>query len=1073
MAFPGTSLPWPGLRAAACRLFVSLLVGEATVAAIPQRLRCEHRIDPQGIDTEAPRLGWMVAAAEPASRQAAYRVLVASSPDLLARDEADLWDSGRVESADTIDIRYAGGPLATHAACFWKVRLWDQRGRASPWSNVARWSMGVLAPGDWKAAWIGLDEEIPKQFLADTNWIWFPDPGMTDALPPGPRFFRRAFRVTDDHPITNAVLRITADDACTIFLDGREIGSRSGGHATKEMDLTHRLTPGLHLLAVRAENRGETPNPAGLIARLQVDFAAGPPLVVRADESWRTSKIESPDWQTVDFDDTNWQPARVLGPVGIAPWGKVQRAEGRRLPARHLRREFAVSRPIRRAIVSWCGQGLSEVRLNGRKVNDHVLSPALAEYPQRLWYVTEDVTDLVREGQNCLGVILGNGRFFAPRSQVYANMPTYGLPKLLLHLRLEHADGTVSVVTSDDAWQLTRDGPIRANNEFDGEEYDARRLQGDWSQSGYDASGWEAARIVAAPAGTLSAQPIEPIRIVERIRPRSVTSLPSGGHVFDLGQNVQGWCRLRAAGPAGTQITLRHAERLRPDGSLDLANLRGARATDRYTLAGGGADSWEPRFTAHGFRYVEVSGFPGKPPIDAIEGCVVHDDLRPTGTIETSNDTLNRIYRNAVWGFRGNYRSIPTDCPQRDERQAWLGDRLGVARGEAYAFDTQAFYAKWLQDIADCQRADGVIPDVCPAHWPAFTDNVVWPSAAILVADTQLRQFGDREVVVRHYPGFVRWLDHMAGFLRDGVTDRDTYGDWCVPPEDPGLIHSQDPVRRTAPALLATAFLAHDFAIVAAFADLLDKPDDAARLRQQATTIRAALNRRFFNSREGFYDNGTQTACVLPLAFELVPPGETPRVVERLVERIEGPSHGHIGTGLVGGQFLHQTLTRSGRADLAFRIATRETYPSLGYMAKQGGTTIWELWNGDTADPAMNSGNHVMLVGDLVTWMYEDLAGIAPATATEGFRSIRMQPHFPAGLDFVKACYDSHVGPIASHWQRTATGISWDVTIPANASAELHLPQAALDQLTIDGQRPTPPPSPPLQLPSGSYRLEF
>lgn len=1064
---------WPCLRNAVGRLLVWLFISGTSFAAAPALLRCEHRIDPQGIDAESPRLGWIVESDTPAARQTAYRILVASNPDLLIRDEADLWDSGRVESADTVDIRYAGKPLATHAACCWKVRLWDQDEKASPWSDVAKWSMGILGPNDWRAGWIGLDEAIPKQFLADTNWIWFPDPEVPDALPTGPRFFRRAFRVADDHPIANAVLRITADDACTIFLDGREIGSRSGGHATKEMDLTHRLAPGPHLLAVRCENRGEAPNPAGLIARLQVDFTEGEPLVVRADQSWRTSKTEALHWQTVDFDDTGWQPARVLGPVGIAPWGQVQRAEDRRLPARHLRREFTVSQPIRRAIVSWCGQGLSEVQLNGRKVNDHVLSPALAEYPNRLWYLTEDVTDRIHEGRNCLGVILGNGRFFAPRSQVYANMPTYGLPKLLLHLRIEYADGTVAVVASDDAWQLTRDGPIRANNEFDGEEYDARRLQGDWSQPGSDASGWEAARIVPPPTGVLTAQPIEPIRVVERIQPRSVTSLPTGGHVFDLGQNIQGWCRLRVAGPAGTQITLRHAERLRPDGSLDLANLRGARATDRYTLAGGGAESWEPRFTAHGFRYVEMNGFPGKPSTDAIEGCVVHDDLRPAGMIETSNETLNQAYRSAVWGFRGNYRSIPTDCPQRDERQAWLGDRLGVARGEAYVFDTQAFYAKWLQDIADCQRADGVIPDVCPAHWPAFTDNVVWPSAAILVAATQLRQFGDREVVARHYPCFVRWLDHMAGFLQDGIADRDTYGDWCVPPEDPGLIHSQDPARRTAPALLATAFLAHDYAVVAAFADLLAKPDDAARFRLQAAAIRTAFHRRFFSVAEGYYDNGTQTACVLPLAFGLAPSGETSRVIDRLVERIEGPARGHIGTGLVGGQFLHQTLTRAGHANLAFQIATQETYPSLGYMVKQNATTVWELWNGDSADPAMNSGNHVMLVGDLVTWMYEDLAGIAPATATGGFRSIRMQPHFPAGLEFVKARYDSHVGPIASHWQRTPTGLRWDVTIPANAVAEVHLSEEAMVRLTIDGQRPSPPRSPPLLLQSGSYRLEF
>ncbi len=1054
-------------------LLVWLAARAIAAEAFPSGLRCEHRADPSGIDRQSARLGWQIAADGRGQRQTAYRILVASSLDTLARHEGDLWDSGRVDSGNSVDIPYAGQPLATHAECFWKTMVWNDAGEPSAWSEPARWSMGILDPADWQADWIGLEQEIPKRFVADTNWIWFPDAGPAEALPPGVRFFRRAFTIPADHPITSAVLRITADDPCTIFLDGREIGSRSGGHATKEMDLTYRLTPGPHLLAVRAENRGDAVRPAGLIARLQIDFAAGEPLVVRADESWLSSKVDSPGWQMPGFDAVGWRPARVLGPVGIAPWGQVQQAEERRLPARYLRREFTAAKPIRRAMLSWCGQGLSEVSINGRRVNDHVLSPALAEYPKRLWYLTEDVTDLVREGPNCLGVILGNGRFFAPRSQVYANMPTYGLPKVLLHLRLEHADGTVALVTSDDAWQVTDDGPIRANNEFDGEEYDARLSLGGWDQPGYAAAAWHLAEVVPAPSGILSAQPIEPIRIVDRLQPRTVTTLPSGVHVFDLGQNIAGWCRLRMVGPAGTQVTLHHAERLHADGSLDMANLRGARATDCYTLAGSGEETWEPRFTSHGFRYVGVSGVSETPPLDAIAGCVVHDDLRAVGTIETSSEILNQIYRNAVWGFRGNYRSVPTDCPQRDERQAWLGDRLGVARGEAYAFDTQAFYAKWLQDIADTQRADGVIPDVCPAHWPAFTDNVVWPSAAILVAATQLRQFGDRDVIARHYPCFVRWLDHMLGLTTDGLIDRDAYGDWCVPPEDPAVIHSQDPARRTAPALLATAFLAHDLEIVARFADLLAKPDDAARFRAESARIKAAFQRRFFDDATGFYDNGTQTACVLPLAFGLVPPDHAAGVIERLVERIEGPSCGHIGTGLVGGQFLYQTLTRSGRPDLAFQIASQKTYPSLGYMAEQGATTVWELWNGNTADPAMNSGNHVMLVGDLVTWMYEDLAGIAPATATDGFRTIRMQPCFPAGLDFVKARYDSHMGPITSHWLRTPTGIRWDVTLPANTSAEVILSPAAAHRLSIDGEPQSTPLSLPLTLPSGTYRLEF
>jgi alpha-L-rhamnosidase len=1033
-------------------------------------LRCEHRTNPEGIDEPRPRLAWIVESSVPGERQTAYRVIAARTPERLAHDEGDLWDSGRVASDESGGIEYAGAMLPAHAACFWKVRIWGRDGEPTAWSEPARWSMGLLDPAGWRATWIGLEQEIPRRFVEDTNWIWFPDDGPADSLPPGRRFFRRAFEIPAGRPVTNVVLRITADDACTIFMDGREIGTRSGGQATKEMDLTHRMRPGRHVLAVMAENQGAGPGPAGLIARLQVDFAAGEPLVVRADESWRSAAQETPGWQQPDFDDSAWRNARVLGPVGMMPWGAVRRAEERRLAARYLRREFDVARPVRRAVVSACGLGSSELLLNGRRVGDHVLSPALAEYPKRLWYVTHDVTGLVREGRNALGAILGNGRFFAVRSQVYANMPTYGLPMLLLHLRLEHDDGSVTTVVSDEDWRVTAAGPIVANNEYDGEECDLRKSLGAWSEPGYDAAAWRPVDRMPEPTGRLSAQMIEPIHVVERLALRRPTRLPSGSLVFDLGQTIAGWCRLTASGSAGTRITLRHAERLLPDGSLDLANLRGARATDVVTLAGTGTETWEPTFTSHGFRYVEVTGFPGEPAADAIQGCVVHDDLRPTGVIRTSNAVLDAVYRNAVWGLRGNYRSVPTDCPQRDERQAWLGDRLQVPRGEAYAFDTAAFYAKWLTDIADSQRDDGAIPDVSPAHWPSFTDNVVWPSAAILVAEGQWRHYGDRRIVERNYPCFAKWIDRMLSFVDDGITTRDTYGDWCVPPEDPQLIHSQDPARKTAPALLATAFLAHDLSVMARFADLLGKPDDAARYRREAATIRAAFTGRFFDRAAGFYDNGTQTACVLPLAFGLVPDGETPRVVRRLVEQIEGPARGHLATGLVGGQFLLRTLAAHGRADVAVGIASRRDYPSLGYMVEQGATTVWELWNGDTADPAMNSGNHVMLTGDFLEWMYADLAGIAPGTDGRGFRTVRMAPTFPRGLEFVEAAYDSPSGRIESGWRRDAGRIRWEVTVPANAEAEVVVP-AGMTARGVDVGRAAAGPE-VLRLPSGRHTLE-
>ncbi len=546
---------------------------------------------------------------------------------------------------------------------------------------------------------------------------------------------------------------------------------------------------------------------------------------------------------SVNFDDSSWVAARKLGPAGMEPWGPVRTSESRRLPARWLRKEFVVDKGVRRATVYLSGLGQSELFLNGEKVGDHVLSPGLTEYPKRVFYVTFDVTKHLRRGANGMGVILGNGRFYSPRSKVYAGMPSYGFPKLLLHLRIEHTDGSVSEIVSDETWKLTADGPIVANNEFDGEEYDARKELSGWSEAGFNDASWQAARVVSAPTGIVAAQMIEPIRVVETLRPIAVTEPKPGMFIFDLGQNMVGWCRLKVSGQAGTQVSLRHAETLKPDGTLDLANIRGARVTDIYTLKGRGTEVWEPRFIYHGFRYVEMKGFPGKPSLGALEGRVVHDDLRTAGEFACSNPLLNQIYRNIFWGVRGNYRSIPTDCPQRDERQGWLGDRSEESLGETYLFDNAAFYAKWLRDMADAQKESGSVPDVCPAYWPIYSDNVTWPSSSVIIPRTLHRQFADTRIIETHYPSARKWMDYMLGFVTNGIISKDAYGDWCVPPEDPKLIHSKDPGRQTDRALLATAYYYYDLRLMERYATMLGKADDARRFSQLAERNQGRVQR--------------------------------------------------------------------------------------------------------------------------------------------------------------------------------------------------------------------------------------
>ncbi len=1010
---------------------------------LPADLRCESLRDPRGIDAACPRFSWVL---EPSSRRArgqaqtAYRIMVAGSLRALEAGKGDLWDSGPVGSDQTIQIRYAGSELQSGREYFWRVRAWDEAGKASKWSQPARFSMGLLQPEDWRAKWIGRDEKRTEAKLQGTDWIWFPEGRPESAAPVGTRWFRRVFTLESARPVKAAHWLVTGDNQFTVFVNGTEAGSGGNFKAVTDVNVRDMLRPGKNLLAAQVKNVGNEPNPAGFLGLLRVEFDQGEPVVVTTDDTWRTSAEELPDWQKPGYDDSTWLQARKLGPVGMEPWGEVAAPEDRRLAARWLRKEFPVEREISRATVYMSGLGLSELYLNGKRVGNDVLSPGLTEYNKRVFYVTHEVTGLLRRGPNAIGVVLGNGRFYAPRRQSPTDTRDYGYPKLLLQLRVQFADGTESIVVSDETWKLSTDGPIRANNEYDGEEYDARKEFIGWANAGFDDSAWSGADLVAAPGGVLAAQMTEPIRVTQVLKPVALTQPRPGVSIFDMGQNMVGWCRLSVSGPAGLTVSLRHAETLKPDGTLYLDNIRGAKVTDTYTLKGRGRETYEPRFTYHGFRYVELTGFPGKPDLSAIEGKVVHDDLESAGGFVCSQPLLNRIYTNVLWGVQGNYRSIPTDCPQRDERQGWLGDRSAESKGETYLFNTATLYAKWLQDMADAQRESGSVPDVCPSYWPIYSDNVTWPSSTVIIPGALYRQFGDRQVVETHYESARKWMEYMGGFITNGIISRDSYGDWCVPPEDPKLIHSNDPKRKTDRALLATAYFYWDARLMAEYAGLLRKSEDVERFNRLAESLKAAFNQRFWNEQAGYYDNGSQTSCVLPLAFNLVAERDRARLFQHLVSKIADESQGHVGTGLIGGQWLMQVLTANGRPDLAYQIATRSTYPGWGYMVSKDATTIWELWNGDTADPAMNSGNHVMLVGDLVTWLYEDLGGIRPDASRPAFQRILMNPQPVGDLRFVRASHRSPCGNVESEWTRDAAKFRWRIVLPPNTSAVVGVP---------------------------------
>jgi len=1041
--------------ALACTMF-------GAAAICPQQLRCEYRVNPQGIDAIQPRLSWVLTPVNPLARglrQSAYRILVASSEAALRANTGDLWDSGKTMSSDSIHVVYSGKPLNSSMAAWWKVQVWDQDGQPGDWSPDAHWSMGLLRPEDWQGQWIGRDEAAGYrdpgsvyQVLVRAQWIWDKD-GAQAKAPAGDRYFRAVFTVPPGRKVKRAIAVVGADPKCDVYLNGEKVAESSTAIVPQDRDVTALVHPGENVLAAQA-NHPRAGTPAGLIGAVKIEFESGDPLLVQSGNQWRAIAKVEPGWEKPGYFDAAWQAAKELGAYGMAPWKDAGFMVARRLPARLLRKEFALHKKVRRATVYFSGLGSSELYLNGAKVGDEVLSPGLTDYDKHALYVTHDVTAQLAPGNNAIGIMLGNGRYHAPRLEIPMRTRDFGYPKAKLQLNVEYEDGSRLSVASDESWKLSVSGPIRANNEYDGEEYDARMELAGWNRAGFDDSKWEPAQAVAAPAGMLAAQMAEPLRVTETLQPAGVKLLKPGVYIYDMGQNLVGWCRLHVNGPKGTEVTLRHAETLQPDGSLYVANLRGAKATDVYTLKGGGPEVWEPRFTYHGFRYVEVTGFPGQPSLNTLEARVVHDDMERSGEFTSSNDLLNKIHHNMFWGIRGNYRSIPTDCPQRDERQGWLGDRGQVSRSESYMFDVAAFYTKWMTDLEDSQRPNGSIPDVSPNYWPLYNDDLTWPGTIVFVHGMLYDQYADKRVLGSGYDAMKKWLDYEKSFVKDGLISKDQYADWCVPPENPKLIHSLDPTRVTDKTLIATSYYYELLRQMSRYARILDKAPDAAEFDRLSAAVQDVFQRRFFKLESSMYDNGTQTSSVLPLYFGMVPEDFRPAVVETLVRNIERKSDGHIGTGLVGAQWLMRTLSDNGQVDLAYKIATQKTYPGWGYMVEQGATTVWELWNGNTADPAMNSGNHVMQIGDLAVWMYEYLAGIRADPENPGFKHAIIHP-YPAGdLTFVKATHKTMYGALNSSWKRDKGQFTLEVTVPANTTATVWVPAKDAAAVTESGRKP-------------------
>ncbi len=911
---------------------------------MPEALRCEYRIDPQGIDSPQPRLTWRVASADHGARQTAYRILVASNPEALADNVGDLWDSGRIASDQTVNVVYAGAPLESRAHCFWKVRVWDKQGRAK-WSEAANWTMGLMQPGDWRADYIS-------------------------------------------------------------FLDTSPVGK---------------------------------------------------------------------------------DPARLDLP-----------------PAHQYRKEFLAPKKIRRATLYATALGIYEFYLNGRRVSDARFAPGWTDYHQSAYYNTYDVTPLMRRGRNAMGAYVADGWYagylgfglLVGAGTEKTGRDTYGKsPALMAQLEVEYTDGSREIVPTDESWKVSGDGPVREADFLMGETYDARRENAGWTEPGFDDSGWQQAipasengsvpatfyqdqdpatssgdpKLVGRPVdlgfhrpARLEAFPGVPVREVQKIKPVAITSPGPGVYIFNLGQNIAGVARLKVKGPRGTKVQLRYGEMLYPNGTLMTQNLRKARATDTYILGGDPhGEEWTPQFTSHGFQYVEVTGYPGRPGEGAITGIALQSDTQLTSGFECSDPMDNRLFKNIVWTQRNNFIDLPTDCPQRDERFGWMGDAQIYVHCATLNADVAAFYTKWLRQVMEAQQPDGAFPGYCPFPFQVGWDfGTAWCDAGVICPWTLWQAYDDTNIISQCWPHLVRFMEWRKATSRDylGVVHGNDWGDWLSFGKETPLDY------------VDTVYFAYTSRLMSQMAQAIGNRSEGEKYADWFGHVKTAFDKKYLRP-DGSLTVDTESAYALALYMDLIPNelrGKAGAILADKIRSGETTEDSGITTGFLGTRPLLPVLTGVGQNDLAVKLIQSQKFPSWGYEVAQGATTIWERWNSYTREygfggkdgaqnASMNSFDHYSF-GAVGEWILNDLAGIQQGDP--GYHKIIIYPHPPAPgrnrnhppISWVKAHYNSIHGPIVSNWRRLADNFELEVEIPANTTATVYLPAAAPEKIRCGGR---------------------
>ena len=1049
---------------------ITIVILASVAVATPVRLRCEYLENPLGIDRTSPHLSWQSDNTERNWKQSAYEILVASSDQSLRAGKADIWDSAKVDSAESVGIVYRGPDLESRKRYYWKVRVWDAAGQVSE-SADAWWEMGLLQANDWKAKWIRWDNPENKADRDGIRWIWVPGQNVRSVVPKTTGTFRVSVKLSAKPREALLVLATRGDFVAKV--NGHVVDAKSRWTSFDQRDISDQLVEGENSIEIAVTapeapeygpNKGTDTTKAALAALVKI---------TRADGS--TMRLPSnSEWQAKAAGDTGWKSAQVVADLTDRQLGDPGELPQ---PAACLRRTIALSKSVESARVYVTALGSYHMFVNGSPIGVDVLTPDFTDYRKRVLYQDYDVTRLLTQGSNVLSALLGDGWYGSGLTWVGQHF-FHPPDRFEAQLEINYTDGSHDTVVTDELWKAAQ-SPIVRSTIYAGEVYDARLEQAGWKNAGFDDSKWKPAVVADAPAVAVSSQIAAPARIIATLDAKAVTPVAKGAYIFDMGQNMVGWVTLKVKGAPGTKVQLRFAEILNPDGTIYTENLRNADATDVYILRGGAEETFAPHFTFHGFRYVEVTGYPGTPPLDAIKGDVVSSvSGDPVAKLATSSDLVNRMWSIGVWGQRGNFLSVPTDCPQRDERLGWMGDAGVFWRTGSYNFDVAAFSQKFIQDIVDAQTSQGAFTNVSPNtlpsesgatdEAPAWDEGMVgapgWGDAGVIVPWTTWVQYGDKAVIEENWDAMHRWMGFIESrnpdFLRkNGVGPN--FGDWLAPDEN------------TKRELLATAYWALIANMMSQMGHAIGKDADASRYDDVVKNIRAAFQKAYIKD-DGSVGTGTQTSYVVALYTKMAPAALEPVLVDKLVKDIEARGW-HLSTGFLGTPFLLFTLADHGRSDVAYRLLLNDTYPSWGYMLSKGATTWWERWNGDTGDPAMNSYNHYAF-GSVIAWVYRYAAGIDATPASPGFKRIVIHPHLDARMTSARAEYESIYGKIISDWKGTPAGpFSLKVTIPANTSAQILLPAIAGAHVT-EGGNPVEAHSEngsyTIQIGSGSYSFE-